>query len=121
MNVAIILKPLTLASLLGLASFCRTPYFVVMTPGKKYTLMTSGFYLLLFAIVPLLERYSPSGQCNPGAGMMLILFIPLFSALGFVISFAVRAKGNRAFMGPAIINGCFFVASLVLFNLGRLL
>jgi hypothetical protein len=92
-----------------------------MTLGKKYTLSTSGFYLLLFALAPLLERYSPGGQCNPGAGMMLILLIPLLSGLGFVFSFAFRAKGNRAFMGPAILNGCLFVGSLVLFNLGRLL
>jgi hypothetical protein len=52
---------------------------------------------------------------------MLILLIPLFSGLGLVVSFAVRAKGNRACMGPTIINGCLFVGSLVLFNLGRLL
>jgi peptidoglycan/LPS O-acetylase OafA/YrhL len=90
-----------------------------MTPGKKYTLMTSGFYLLLFALVPLLERYSPSGPCNPGAGMLLIMLIPLLSGLGFVVSFAFRVKGKRAFMGPAIVNGTFFVGSLALFYLGR--
>ena len=88
-----------------------------MPSGKKYTLLTSGFYLLLFALVPLLERYSPSGPCNPGAGMLLILSIPLLSGLAFVVSFALRAKGRRAFMGPTIINGCFFVGSLVLFKL----
>jgi hypothetical protein len=92
-----------------------------MTPGKKYTLSTSGFYLLLISLVPLLDRFSPEGPCSPGAGVMLILLIPLFSGLGFVVSFAFRAKGNRAFMGPAIINGCLFIGSLVLFNLGRLL
>jgi hypothetical protein len=93
-----------------------------MTPGKKYTLMTSGFYLLLFfALVPLLERYSPSGPCNPGAGMLLILLTQLLSGLGLVVSFALRTKGNRAFMGPAIVNGIFFVGSPVMFNLGRYL
>jgi hypothetical protein len=89
----------------------------MMTPGKKHTLMTSGFYLLLFALVPPLERHSPSGQCNPGAGILLILLIPMLSGLGFVVSFALLAKGRRAFMGPTIINGCFFVGSLVLFKL----
>jgi hypothetical protein len=88
-----------------------------MTPGKKYTLITSGFYLLLFALVPLLERYSPSGPCNPGAGILLVLLIPLLSGLGFVVSFALRVNGNRAFIVPTIINGCFFVGSLVLFKL----
>jgi hypothetical protein len=92
-----------------------------MTPGKKYTLLTSGFYLLLFALVPLLERYSPSGPCNPGAGILLILLIPLFSGFGFVVSFAICAKDKRAFMGPTIVNGLFFVGSLVVFTRGRLL
>lgn len=88
-----------------------------MTLGKKYTLMTSGFYLLLLALVQPLDRYSPSGPCNPGAGILLILMIPLLSGFGFVVSFALRAKGRRAFMGSAIVNGCFFVGSLVLFKL----
>jgi hypothetical protein len=94
-------------------------YFVGMTPGKKYSLMTSGFYLLLFALVSPLERYSPSGQCNPGAGILLILSIPLLSGFGFVVSFVLRTKGRRAFTGPTIINGCLFVGSLLLFKLIR--
>ena len=92
-----------------------------MNPGKKYTLLTSGFYLLLFTLAPLLDRHSPSGPCTPGAGILLILLIPLLSGFGFVVSFAVCAKGNRAFLGPVIVNGSMFVGSLVLFNLGRLL
>jgi hypothetical protein len=92
-------------------------YFVGMSPGKKYTLLTSGFYLLFFLLVPPLERYSPTGQCSPGAGILLILSIPLLSGLGFVVSFALRAKGRLAFTGPAIVNGCFFVGSLVVSKL----
>ena len=121
MNVTIILKPLTPTSLLGLASFCRMSYFERMTPGKKYTLSTSGFYLLLISLVPLLDRFSPEGPCSPGAGVMLILLIPLLSVFGFVVSFAICAKDNRAFMGPTIVNGLFFVGSLVVFTRGRLL
>jgi peptidoglycan/LPS O-acetylase OafA/YrhL len=92
-----------------------------MTPGKKYTLSTSAFYVLFLLLTPLAERFSPGGPCVPGGGILLILLIPLLAGLGFVVSFAVLTKGNRAFMGPMIINGCLFVGSLLLFNYGRFL
>lgn len=85
-----------------------------MTPGKKYTLATSVFYGLLLALLPLLDHASNGDPCNPGTGLLLLMMIPLVSGLAFVICFAVRAKGNRAFMGPAIINGILFLASLIL-------
>jgi hypothetical protein len=47
-----------------------------MTPGKKYTLSTSFYYLILLPLIPIGEHYSPSGPCVPGMGVLgLILLI----------------------------------------------
>ena len=66
-----------------------------MTPGKKYTLSTSVFYLILLPLILLEERLSPSGPCNPGMGFLLFMFALLASGIAFVVSVAKRMMGRR--------------------------
>jgi hypothetical protein len=82
-----------------------------MTPGKKNTVYTILFYVILLSVIHLLDRYSPSGPCTPGLGMLAFILTPLMVAFGFAISVAGLARGRRSFMGPAIVNG---IAVLVL-------
>lgn len=98
-----------------LASDHEMPYFVFMTVGKKYTLSTIVFYGLFLSLALLLEHFSPGGPCTPGGGMMLLLLTPLLSGLALTISLVIRLKGHRAFLGPVIINGFFFLVSILLF------
>jgi hypothetical protein len=82
-----------------------------MTPGKKNTVSTILFYVILLPVIYLLDRYSPSGPCTPGLGMLVFILTPLMVAFGFAISIAGLARGRRSFKGPAIVNG---IAVLVL-------
>jgi len=85
-------------------------YFAGMTPGKKYTLSTSIFYLVLLPSIPVVNRYSPSGPCTPGMGFLLLFYTPFMAAIGFLYSIIGRILGNRSFTGPAIINAVVILA-----------
>ena len=87
-----------------------------MTPGKKYTLFTSMFYLLLLPLIPLLNRYSPSGPCTIGLGMLLLLITPILATIAFLYSFIGLLRGNRSFTGPTIINAVVVLTMGVLMN-----
>lgn len=93
-------------------------YFVGMTPGKKYTLCTGLFYVLFIALSAVADHFSPGGPCVPGGGLLLLFCTPLISGLGLVICLYCRLKGHRSLLGPFIINGFFFVASLLVFGRG---
>ena len=95
-------------------------YFVGMTPAQKYTLSTSVFYCILLPLVPVADRYSPSGPCTLGLGFLLLLLTPVMAVFGFVVSFVGRARGNRAFTGPTLINLIVLVGFVVLLYSGRI-
>jgi hypothetical protein len=88
-------------------------YFGCMNRGKKYTLLTTLFYLLFLPLVPILEHYWPSGPCNPGLGILLLLLLPIVAALGLIISLVGRLKGNRAYTGPVLINAAALLGLLM--------
>ena len=91
-----------------------------MTPGRKYTLLTSIFYLLLLLLIPLFNRLSPNGPCNPGFGFLFLSLTLLTAVIGF-IAFAVgRIKGNRLLTGPFFVNAIVLAALLLLIFAGRL-
>jgi hypothetical protein len=89
-----------------------------MTPGKKYTLSTSIFYLVLLPSIPVVNRYSPSGPCTPGMGFLLFFLTPIMATIGFLFSFIGRILGNRSFTRPAIINAAVVLTIGVLIGTG---
>jgi hypothetical protein len=90
-----------------------------MTSGKKNTLSTIAFYLVLLPLIPLLNRYSPSGPCTPGPGMFLYLLTLLLAPIAFLYSLIGRLRGNRSFTGPTIINAVVVLCLGILLSGGR--
>jgi hypothetical protein len=76
-----------------------------MTPGRKYTVNTSAFYMLILPLIPLFNHLSPSGPCNPGFGILLEFLTLLIAIVAFIISLAGFFKGNGSFKGPLLVNG----------------
>jgi hypothetical protein len=93
-------------------------YFHYMTSGKKYTLSTSVFYAIFLPLIPVANRYSPSGQCNPGLGLLLFLLTPVLAAMAFIFSSVARFRGNRAFTGPAVINAGVLLGAVIFLFFG---
>jgi hypothetical protein len=95
-------------------------YFVVMTTGKKYTVSTSAFYAVFLPLIPVANRYSPNGPCNPGLGFLLFMLTPFMAAGALLFSGVARYRGNRAFTGPTIINAGVLLGVMVFFFFGHL-
>ncbi|MBS1607007.1 MAG: hypothetical protein JST42_30415 [Bacteroidetes bacterium] len=61
------------------------------------------------------ERISPSGPCTPGVGAMILIFTPMVAAGLFLFSLVGRIIGNRAFVGPMLVNAGVAILFLCLF------
>jgi hypothetical protein len=92
---------------------------MLMTLGKKYTLSTSIFYIVLLALIPILNRCSPSGPCTPGLGMLLFLLTLLLAPFAFLYSFIGLLCGHRSFTGPMVINAVVALGLVILLSSGQ--
>ena len=79
-------------------------YLVGMTSGRKYSIYTGVFYGLIFPLIPLLERVSPSGPCNPGMGVLFFFLALVIALVALVVSLVGFFRGKRSFKGPVLIN-----------------
>jgi len=86
-----------------------------MHKGRKYTIWTVIFYVIYGLAAWVGERISPSGPCIPGLGVMILIFTPMVAAGLFLFSLIGRIVGNRAFVGPMLVNGGIAILFLCLF------
>jgi len=86
-----------------------------MGKGSKYTVRTVIFYVIYGLIAWLGERILPGGPYGPGLGASLLIFTPIVAAGLFLFSLIGRIAGNRAFMGPMLVNAGVAVLSVLLF------
>lgn len=80
----------------------------------RYILLTLGMYVVLAALSWVLGSVSPSGPCNPGLGVLVILFIPLLCIPAFFISLGLTITGRKAHRIPMIIHGLVCLGFLAL-------
>jgi len=85
-----------------------------MTLARKYSISTLAFYILALPFIPFFKRYSRSGPCTPGLDVFFPLLVLLSALFGFVISFAARLRGKKAYTGPALINGAVLLILIIL-------
>ncbi len=64
------------------------------------------------------DRYSPSGPCTPGLGILLLLLTLALAAIGLLVSAIARLLGKHAFSGPAIVNGAVLLGLVILIKSG---
>jgi len=84
-----------------------------MTLARKYSISTLAFYILALPFIPFFKRYSRSGPCTPGLDVFFPLLVLLSALFGFVISFAARLRGKKAYKGPALINGAVLLILII--------
>ena len=85
-------------------------------PERKtfpYFLYTLVLYALLALAAYILDRVSPSGPCNPGMGVIVILFTPFLSAILFIVELVLTLKGRKSHTVPAIIHALVIIGFAV--------
>jgi len=55
------------------------------------------FYALSLAFVPLLEKLEPSGPCNPGAGIMYLLFLVPLTIIMLAIFIYKAIRNDKSY------------------------
>ena len=76
-----------------------------LNPDYRAAILLAITYALFFPICWLLEKWSPSGPCTPGLGMLLLacgmITIPVF----FVISLVYAIRGRKKHFGLLFVHG----------------
>ena len=107
---------LTLQSLIQLTIKIMKIDFNNLT--AQNTILTLLFYVSIIITVAILNQYSPSGPCNPGLGILLLMFVLfLMTPILFVINFNKTKKGDKTNRYSALIHFIVLISFAVLFVL----
>jgi hypothetical protein len=91
-----------------------------MSPKISHpTLFTAAAYLLLALFIWQLNKYSRSGPCTPGLGIMAFIFLPFLSLIAFVITLVLFKSGHPKQKFSMIIHGSVCRACIMLFLWAR--
>ncbi len=87
-------------------------------PTSKNTILTLLFYLSVIIVVAILNQYSPSGPCNPGLGILLLIFVLfLMTPILFVINFNKTRRGDKTNRYSALIHFIISISIAIVFIL----
>jgi hypothetical protein len=70
----------------------------------RYTWLTLVLYAVLIGLADWFEHLAPSGPCNPGGGIMLVLLSPFLIIPFLLISLIRTLQGHRRHLGPTLIH-----------------
>jgi hypothetical protein len=94
------------------------PSALIFSP--KPIFVTLGIYAILAALIYWADRVSPGGPCTPGMGILLLLLVPIISAILLVVTLVLVLRGRRTQIVPAILHGLVIIAFVILWLCTRM-
>jgi hypothetical protein len=85
---------------------------------KKSVLMTLGVYAIMAGVIYFLNSVSPSGPCNPGMGIFLLLLMPIVSIVLLFVTGMSAIRGRKSQIIPAALHGFVLLAFACLLHFG---
>jgi hypothetical protein len=88
------------------------PYSQLFSP--KHIFGTIVLYALLVGFLFWADKNLSIGSCNPSVSQLIILIVPFFSAIFFIITLIYSTKGRKYQIIPAILHGLVLITLILM-------
>jgi hypothetical protein len=88
--------------------------------SPKHVFGTVFLYAVLVGLLIWADKNLSIGSCNPSVSQLIILIVPIFSAILFIITLIFSIKGKKYQIVPAIIHGLVLLTLLLIWRYARM-
>jgi hypothetical protein len=85
--------------------------------SPKHVFGTVFLYAVLVGLLIWADKNLSIGSCNPSTSQLIILIVPIFSAILFIITLIYSIKGRKYQIVPAVIHGLVLIALILMWLL----